>query len=224
MKPKNQEIELFCADTATTLPALAQAWSGTTWGPAQLLHCAVRLCFKDHPRTSAHSLLMGDNACRSIHTVSLYSSSRTISFQTHSTVTCLPTWRQSWQKSTCGTRPLKDSEEGEELCWSLQKVISRSVQDLISISRLLQNNSMGSNSLSYTALQITTARMPVETRRTHKDSTLRQIHGWCNQKNSPQVSRGRLIYMLVSNSGWLSTEMLCWERAISHLILSIINH
>lgn len=43
-------------------------------------------------------------------------------------------------------------------------------------------------------------------------------------RNSPQVSRGRVIYMLVSNSGWLSTEMLCWERAISHLILSIINH
>lgn len=149
----------------------------------------MRLCFKDHPRTSAHSLLMGDNACRSIHMVSFYSSSRTISFQTHSTETCLLTWRQRGQKSTCGTKPLKNPQEGKGLRWSLQEVISHSVQDPISISRFLQNKSVGSNSLFYSALQITTARMPVETRKTHKDSTLGQIRSWCNQKLSSSQQR-----------------------------------
>lgn len=65
--------------------------------------------------------------------------------------------------------------------------------------------------------------MPVERRKMHKDSTGGQTLGWCNQK-APEARRGELIYMLVPNSGWLSAEMLCWERAISHLIPRIINH
>lgn len=57
MKPEAWEAAWCCADTATPFPA-----QGDPGLPARLPHCALRLCSKDHPRTSAHSFLMGDKS------------------------------------------------------------------------------------------------------------------------------------------------------------------
>lgn len=46
-------------DRATPFPARSGATQGSRQRP---LRCAVRLCSKDHPRTSAHSFLMGDKS------------------------------------------------------------------------------------------------------------------------------------------------------------------
>lgn len=74
-------------------------------------------------------------------------------------------------------RMIKGFKKIKQYAEVFQKVILHSAQEPIPTSRFLYTKSMGSNSLLCTTFQITAPRMPVETSKTHKDSTLGQILG-----------------------------------------------
>lgn len=112
-------------------------------------------------------------------------------------------------------------QEDRAVCWRTQKLSQVQCRTSFSPADFYKLNQWAA--MPYFPQLFPAPKMPVESRKVHKGSTGGQTLGWCNQK-APEASRGGLIYMLVSNSGWLSAEMLCWERAISHLIPRIINH